>query len=100
VDCQGLLAICNDTDRPVEVEVTRHLLGAVDRADREGVVTRVNMAEDAGFAAGGLRPEWWPWFNWPGWWRAVNGAGRIEWKVRVEPKSHVDLAYAWHYFWQ
>jgi hypothetical protein len=100
VDLAGSLTLTNDSERAYEVEVTRNVLGAVDTADHGGAVVAVNLAEDAGVASGAAPPAWWGWFNWPWWWRNVNGAGRITWKVKVEPHASVPLGYAWHYFWQ
>lgn len=98
VDLAGTLSLANRSDRAYEVEVTRHVLGAVDSADQGGDTSAVGLGDD--WLATAARPDWWGFFNWPWWWHRLNGLGRITWKVKVEPQASVDLAYKWHYFWQ
>lgn len=97
IDLAGALTVANDTDRAVEVEVTRHVLGLVDSADAGGKVTAIHLAEDDG-TSGFAGPDWWRSWDWPWWWRALNGVGRIDWKVRIEPGASVDLPYTFHQF--
>jgi hypothetical protein len=91
VDLNGKISLCNYRREAVELEVTRHVLGNVDAADSGGVITKVSVLEDAINNPARGYPEWW---------RHFNGVGRITWKVRLEPKKDVDLAYKWHYFWR
>lgn len=100
VDLAGSIVLANDSDRPYEVEVTRHVLGAVDSAGEGGKWSAINVAEDADLAGSGVSPVWWGWFNWPSWWLRMNGAGRIRWTVTVEPRESATLGYAWHYLWR
>jgi hypothetical protein len=95
----GTIKLTNYRDRPVDIEVTRHVLGNVTRADNGGVTAKVNVFEDGSFVAGSA-PRWWRWYNFPSWWAHFNGVGRITWKIRIEPGKSVDLGYAWHYFWR
>lgn len=97
VDLAGTITLTNHRDKPVNVEVTRHVLGNVIAADN-AVVAKVNVLEDGG-VTGGL-PVWWRWYSWPDWWQHFNGAGRITWKIRIEPGKSADLAYTWQYFWR
>ena len=67
---------------------------------------RVNVLEDLALLGqasghGGAAPigsSWIGWFNWPPWWRQFNGAGRIRWRVTLEPGAETSLGYAWSYF--
>ena len=96
VDLAGAVRLTNRRDKAIDVEVTRHVLGNVTRADNGGVVVKVNVLED-GYASGGL-PPWWRWYNWPDWWGHFNGVARITWKIRLDAGRSVNLRYAWHYF--
>jgi hypothetical protein len=100
IDLSGKIKLANYRDKAVEIEVTRHVLGNVNNADSEGVVTRVNVFEDGSYLGAGGYPPWWRWYSWPQWWSHFNGVGRINWKVRLEPGKSADLNYAWHYFWR
>jgi hypothetical protein len=99
VDLAGTIKLTNYRDTPVDIEVTRHVLGNVTRADNGGVVAKVNVFEDGSYMAGDS-PRWWRWYNWPNWWPHFNGVGRINWKLRIEPGKSADLGYTWHYFWR
>jgi hypothetical protein len=91
VDLAAEIRIANDTDTARDVEVTRYVMGAVDSADHEGEKAAVNALEDVDANSAQV----WGWYD-----QRVNSAGRIRWKIRVEPRSTVTLAYAWHYFWR
>lgn len=100
IDLAGKIKLTNYRDKTVEVEVTRHVLGNVTRADNGGVITRVNVFEDGTYMAAGDYPQWWRWYSWPQWWSHFNGVGRITWKVSIAPGASADLGYSWHYFWR
>ncbi len=99
IELTGTIKLTNYRDKPVDIEVTRHVLGNVTRADNGGVTAKVNVFEDGSYMPGGT-PRWWRWYNFPSWWPHFNGVGRITWKIRIEPGRSVDLGYAWHYFWR
>lgn len=98
VSLEGKITLTSFRGEPIDLEVTRHLLGNVDRADAGGAITRVSVfdAEDSTAFA---RPAWWSTYNWPSWWHHLNGTSRVDWKLRLEPGKPVDLAYGWHYYW-
>lgn len=98
VDLEGTVTLTNLRGQPVEVEVTRHVLGNVDTASDDGRVERVNVFEDDTYTADSDRPVWWSWYNWPYWWHYRNGVGRIRWTVKLDPGKSQDLSYTWHYF--
>ncbi len=100
VDLAGKIKLTNYRDKPVEIEVTRHVLGNVNSADNEGGITRVNVFEDGSYLGAGAYPLWWRWYSWPQWWSHFNGASRINWKIRIEAGKGADLTYTWHYFWR
>ena len=97
VDLTGTLALTNAGARPVEVEVTRHVLGHVDTVGDGAKSEQVNALEDD---AGSARPAWWGYYSWPGWWSHLNGVGRVTWTVKLAPGQTAEQAYAWHYFWR
>jgi hypothetical protein len=106
IDMSGKIALTNYGKQPVEIEVTRHLLGNLDSADHDGKRESVNILEDAASAptastAGGYAPAYWyGWYAWPNWWNRFNGVGKATWNVTVEPGKSTELGYAWHYFWR
>jgi hypothetical protein len=100
IDLAGTVTLTNFKPEPVEVEVTRHVLGGVGKADNGGTTQMVNVFEDDSYAAGPDAPAWWGSYSWPAWWGRFNGVGRIKWKVKLDPGKSVDLGYTWHYFWR
>lgn len=99
VDVAGNIALRNHRDTPVDLEVTRYVLGVVDSADHNGEVEKVNVFDDL-TASEYIRPNWWGYYSWPHWWSNVNGVGRITWKFTLPADQGIDLAYQWHYFWE
>lgn len=99
VDLEGTLKLINRKEQPVEVEVTRYLMGNADKADNDGKIEMVNILEDdASWATD--RPAWWGSYNWPYWWTHFNGMGRITWKVKLDAGKDIELKYTWNYFWR
>lgn len=98
VDLAGSLTLVSHRAAPVEVEVTRHVLGNVQTADHGGRKEMVNVLEDAG-AAPSL-PDWWGRISWPWWWARFNGVGRVRWTVTLQPGQPLTLGYTWNYFWR
>jgi hypothetical protein len=95
IDLAGKITLTSFRPDAVEVEVTRNLFGTVDSADHDGHKEMINILDDNG--EGGPY-SWWSWLSWPRWWQRVNGAGRVTWTVKLEPKKPLDLGYAWHYY--
>jgi hypothetical protein len=103
VDLEGAIKLTNHRGQPLRIEVNRHVLGHVDAAGREGKVTMSNVFESRDHLPTGDYSDgasWWQWFNWPWWWHHVNGLGRVEWKVDLNPDEAVTLDYSWHYYWR
>jgi hypothetical protein len=101
VDLQGDVSITNYGTSPAEMEITRNVLGNVDKADHDGIAQMVNVFEDDGFAPVDTQsPYWWGWYSWPYWWTHFNGVGRITWKLTLQPSQAVDLNYNWNYYWE
>ncbi len=95
-DLTGTLAVTNAGGKPVEVEVTRHVLGHVDTVGDGAKSEQLSALDDDAHA----RPDWWGHYSWPGWWSHLNGVGRITWTVKLAPGQTADQSYAWHYFWR
>jgi len=99
IELAGTIALTNFTDHPVDLEVTRNVLGNVGKADHDGKASMVNVFEDDDYAPIET-PAWWNSYSWPDWWSHFNGVGRITWKVHLEAGKTTDLGYTWHYFWR
>lgn len=100
IDLAGVIELTNFKDKPAALEVTRHVLGNVDKADRGGKAEMISIVDDWELAVSGPLPQWWNWYSWPHWWRHFNGMGRFTWKLTLQPGEDVDLNYSWHYFWR
>lgn len=96
VDLTGKMSLMNFRSDPVEIEVVRRVLGAVDEVGQGGTARMDSLFE----VEASETPTWWGWYGWPGWWSNVNGRGRFSWTVTVQPGKTLDLDYSWHYFWR
>ncbi|MGI8603930.1 MAG: hypothetical protein ACR2OZ_13170 [Verrucomicrobiales bacterium] len=99
VDLTGKITLTNHHGEPVDVEITRHVLGNAEKASHDGVVTKVNVFDNGAYTTGEY-PHWWNWYGWPSWWNYFNGVARIEWKTRLDPGKDIELGCRWHYFWR
>jgi hypothetical protein len=101
VELQGALTLTSYRKEPVEVEITRHVLGNALSADSAGRTELVNALEDGAFLrTGDPRPYWWDVFSWPWWWAHFNGVSRVTWTVHLEPRKPLALGYTWEYYWR
>jgi hypothetical protein len=100
VDFNGSIKLTNYRKETAEIEVTRFVLGNVTSAANNGDIKKINVMENDKFTPMSAYPLWWNWSSWPSWWSQLNGIGRINWKVNLEPGKSVDLTYNWHYFWR
>ena len=96
VELKGSVVLTNHRAEPLNLEVTRKVLGNVDTASEGGVITKLNRLEEG---AEGL-PPWWSWYAWPYWWNRFNGMGSITWKTTLEPGKRVTMDYTWNYLWR
>jgi len=97
ISLDGKLCLTNYRAVPVEIEVSRVVLGEVAAPSHAGTVEKVNLLEDPKGA------ERIPAYGWVGsywWWNQLNPVSRISWKVTVEPGKSSDLLYSWKYYWQ
>jgi hypothetical protein len=100
IDLEGSIHLMNHRNQPVDLEVTRYVLGNVGRAGEGGVAEMINVFENGDFQSGGGYPQWWYGYGWPAWWSHFNGIGRITWKLTLPPQKGTDLSYTWNYYWQ
>lgn len=100
VDLAGTIGLTNHRPQAVSLEITRHVLGAVESADHDAMVEKINVFEDTRPRPGSGYPYWWFGYNWPWWWHRFNGIGRITWKLELPPGQSIDLAYTWYYYWR
>jgi hypothetical protein len=98
VELAGTISLTNYRKEPVKVEVTRSVLGNVDKdkADNDGKVEMLNVLDQEGF----VQPFWWRWYGWPNWWYHFNGMAKITWNVSLESGKSIDLGYSWNYYWR
>jgi hypothetical protein len=94
----GTISLTNHRDHPVEIEVSRQVFGNVDKAENDGKVEMMEIAQE-GWTTEDW-PYWWSWYSWPYWWYHFNGIGRIRWDVKLDAGKSVDLKYEWHYYWR
>lgn len=95
----GNVCVINFKKEAVDVEITRHVVGNLDKADHDGVIAQANLADEATLLTAGNYPAWWSWHGWPDWWYHFNGMGRVDWKLTLKPGEKIELGYNWHYFW-
>jgi len=100
INLDGSLKLTNFRNKAVEVEVVRHILGTTDSVSHDGLIEKLNVLEDSKYMAPGSLPYWWGYYNWPNWWRQLNGIGRITWKLNLNPGQQIELDYKRHYFWR
>lgn len=103
VELTGQIALTNFRDKPVKVEIRRHVLGNVDQASHDARIETVNVFEDGSFLPADAGPDWpnyWRYWNWPYWWHHFNRVSRIRWDVMIDPGQRAELDYRWHYFWR
>jgi hypothetical protein len=99
IDLDGKINLTSFGDKPVEIEVTRDVLGIVTSAESGGKIETLNLFEDGSYLPTGDYPTWWHWYAWPYWWHHFNSISKITWNVRLEPKQEMDLKYSWAYYW-
>ena len=103
VDLAGTLALTNYSDKTVEIEVKRYVLGNLIEAGQDGKIESINIFEDPSFLASDgaqPRPFWWGWYSWPYWWYHFNAVGKVSWTVKLDSGQTVELDYSWNYFWR
>jgi hypothetical protein len=99
VDLAGRITLQSFAQKPLRIEVTRHVLGAADEASAGGRITQRNAFELERGDVGGPS-AWWSHWSLPWWWHHWNGVGRIAWEVELAPGESVELGYRWHYYWK
>ncbi len=101
VDLEGDIELTNFSQKPLEVEVKRFVLGKISSADHSGKIEMINIFEDIDSATEqNSSYYWWNWYQWPGWWKTVNGMGKATWNVTLPPATPTSLNYKWNYFWR
>lgn len=100
IDIASSIELTNAGAKPIEVEVTRYVLGNLDKAADGVKAEMVNLLEDDDDTSVAARPAWWGYYAWPGWWGHFNGVGRLTWTAKLEPGQSSEQAYAWHYYWR
>ncbi len=98
IDLSGKISLTSYLGQPVELEVTRQVLGNAGKADHDGSIEASSFLDEGAWDWDGL-PSWWGWYSWPPGWNHLNGIARIKWQVRLEPGKRIDLEYGWHYYW-
>ena len=93
----GSIELHNSKSEPVEVEVTRRVLGHVDEVGQDGDKVQLALARAWADAP---RPDWWSWWSWPWWWYHHNGFGECRWTVALAPNEKLTLEASWHYYWR
>jgi hypothetical protein len=97
IDLAGEIRLLNQKNLPIEVEVTRQVLGLADSVEQGGTMRQLEIASIARELE---RAPWWGWWSWPYWWFRFNGFGEYRWTVKLEPGKEAVLKSKWHYFWR
>ena len=100
IDIASSLELTNQSNKPIEVEVTRYVLGNVDKAGEGAKAEMVNLLEDDEGLHSSNRPGWYGYYSWPVWWSHFNGVGRVTWTAKLAPGQSAEQSYEWHYFWR
>lgn len=100
IDLASSIELTNHGPKPIEVEVTRHVLGNLDKAGDGVKAEMVNLLEDDDGPSGYIHPAWWGYYSWPAWWGHFNGIGRLTWTAKLDPGQSNEQAYTWHYYWR
>jgi hypothetical protein len=91
------LTLTNASGKPIEVEVTRFVLGNVDEKQPDGVkATMLGLLEESADP----RPLWWSYYSWPYWWVHLNGIGKFKFTMKMEPGKQASQQYTWTYYWR
>ena len=98
IDLKGSVVLTSYHDRPIELEITRNVLGNVGTAGQGGKAEMLNVIDDDSYGTVAAYPSWWSMYNWPGWWSQYNGVGRVTWKQTLAPGKSLTLDYTWYYF--
>jgi hypothetical protein len=99
IDLTGEITLINRREQPIEIEITRHVLGRVGEANQNGTSVMVNLLDGDQQVVGDGLPSWWGWYQWPSWWANLNGVGKLHWTLKLEPNKPATLTYSWSYFW-
>lgn len=100
VDIASTIELTNLGNKPIEIEVTRYVLGNLDKAGEGAKAEMVNLLEDDDGLSIHARPAWWGYYSWPYWWGHFNGVGRVTWTAKLEPGKSAEQSYSWHYYWR
>ena len=98
VNIASRLTLFNAGTKPVEVEVTRTILGTAVKDDKDAGLKaeNLNLLQDDSTE----RPVWWSNYSWPNWWTAYNGIGQFKFTLKLEPGKSATQNYAWFYIWR
>lgn len=99
IDMEGNLFLCNRLDKKVKIEIVRRMAGCIDSAGNDGKIVQNDLYDFAECFPGAGAPYWWHWYSWPWWWYHLNGYGKVEWNIALEPGESGELKCAWHYYW-
>ena len=97
IDLAGTIGLRNEKREPVDLEVSRRVLGIVDTVGQDGTKAQLDLVQ---LWSASDRPGWWAWWSWPYWWFRFNGFGEFKWKVTLAPGANTKLEATWHYFWR
>jgi hypothetical protein len=100
VDIASSIELTNAGSTAIEIEVTRYVLGNIDKAGEGAKAEMVNLLEDDDGWATHARPVWWGYYSWPAWWGNFNGVGRVTWTAKLDPGKSAEQSYSWYYYWR
>lgn len=98
VSVDGNIELQSFSNKIVDLEVNRYILGTADSVASAGKITKINLFEEG--LRGVLKQGRFRYYRFPSWWHHLNGASSIKWNTKLKPGSKVNLNYKWHYFWR
>jgi hypothetical protein len=94
----GKLTVTNFKDKPVNISIKRHVMGAVTDVTENGKITLSNVAEDRSLGVEDY--PWYYWWSWPWWWYQVNSVSNITWEATIPAGKSITFEYDWYYYYR
>lgn len=100
VDLTGKILIANRRAEAVDIEVRRTCFGKLTETSAGGTMEQLSVYDSDPTET--LATETWSRHNWFSsvWSQTLNGLGRAQWTVHVEPGKDAEVACSWQYYWR
>ncbi|MFT7618706.1 MAG: hypothetical protein ACI97A_002353 [Planctomycetota bacterium] len=99
VNYAGKITVANHDTKKVTIEVNRYLIGHMDEAPKGATLRTMSPFDDLGPLFDGKSKSISYW-QWPVWWRQVNGIEKLSWTMTLDQGEESSLGYEWYYYWR